>query len=51
MASGRSILAIDQGTTSTRAILFDQAGQALHVDGVAFGAMLGIRLGTAELRF
>src|SRR5258706_9277244 len=28
MASGRSILAIDQGTTSTRAILFDQAGQA-----------------------
>jgi len=29
MASGRSILAIDQGTTSTRAILFDQAGQAL----------------------
>jgi glycerol kinase len=29
MASGRSILAIDQGTTSTRAILFDQAGRAL----------------------
>jgi glycerol kinase len=29
MAGGRSILAIDQGTTSTRAILFDQAGQAL----------------------
>src|SRR5260221_5082644 len=29
MASGRSILAIDQGTTSTRAILFDQAGKAL----------------------
>jgi len=29
MAGGRSILAIDQGTTSTRAILFDQAGQPL----------------------
>ncbi len=27
MATGRSILAIDQGTTSTRAILFDAAGE------------------------
>jgi len=30
MAGGRSILAIDQGTTSTRAILFDQAGQVFR---------------------
>ena len=30
------ILALDQGTTSTRAIAFDAAGQALAVDGMTY---------------
>jgi len=45
MASGRSILAIDQGTTSTRAILFDQAGQALAAPARAAADLPGRRLG------
>ena len=36
MANLRTIIAIDQGTTSTRAILFDEAGTVLSQNSAEF---------------